>query len=1452
VRRHAKATSTPSILGTGSGRLPFDRSLATRGVSLRAPGSSAPAALCALVGPVLLAALLLLLVAAPAGAAYKETAKWDVSAPSGGSNPTLSYGLDVDSTTFDVFTGLDPANPTLGQIKKWSALGAPGTPPIFGESFSATSSYAGVAVHPTNHNIYALVDWDGGATVAIFQPDGTPVDDFPVTASKRVGIDVDGAGHVYVPDSATGVVNEYDATGALVQTFGPNPGGSPVNDPSDVAVDSAGSLYVADRASSAVNEAQTVNLHGATGGTFRLGFDGEHTGFVFTGDTHFATGTADVNRVTGTANRTLLATGTGDVTSGSTTITNVATTTGTFTAGDSISSGTNQSFIPFGTTITAINGGAGTITLSKAARSTGTGKALTSGSKVLTGVTNVGTFKVGMTISGTGIQTQHELFGSANPRYGTTVTAVDTGTQTVTLSDGVISAGSGDAVAASEVVNVNTLSGAFKVGQFVKGSTWGFGGFGGVLITAVGAGTITLADVAESAGTGVALEASSPEVTDVNVLDGQFTKSEGASAALLARGSGITNDVAVLSFDEQAGVIILNGSPLSSAVTAPGNDVTINADVPIAGIAGLGSGGYLTSVMPNVSTVGRPNFGRNNQTITFQNALGGRDLPQMTCDGSNLTGGPTPGTCSISTTTTGSSTSGRVVKFDSAGAFVSNFVPPGGSYTAEAVAVDHGSGEVYVGGGNSAWGPIYGQATPSGPDFSLTRYESTGTEVEKIGDAAIAARILDRKASNEVAGPAFGLSVDSDTGKVFLASPTGTGIPRENQEARSTLRVFSPLHTLTINPGGNGTGTIDADEGAIAGCSKSGGVCFDAYPQADQIVLEATPGLHSEVDWSGVGCDTVVGNDCTYTITDGDEIIAPDFTIIKRTVTLTVDGTGSGNVDGSPGPIDNCSKSGGVCSGQYDEGSTLVLTASHGPNEAVTWSGCTPNGDECSLEIPASDPNVTATLALDQRSLTVNKTGNGDGTITCAVGAGAPGPCAAAYDDGTQLTIAATPNGNSSFDGFSGTGSASACSTSPCTFSITQATSVGVPFTLIPRNLTITKAGNGDSTIACAVGAGAPGPCAATYNSGTQLTVTATPDSNSTFGGFSAGTGSAGSCSTSPCSFTITADSAMTATSTLIPRNLTITKAGTGSGTVTCKVGAGVFGACAATYDSGTQLTVQAAPQLHSSVDANVFGGSSGSASACAATPCTFTITAPTTVKATFTLIEHDLTVTPLGTGTGTVDADSGAIEDCAKGGGGTCVDSYIEDTFVTLTATPGVHSTLSWEGCDLVNGNTCTVTVEAPTEVKATFALKSYGLTVGTTGAGSGSVSCDGGACAPTYPAGTKVSLAASAASGSSFAGWSGAGCSGTGACVVTIESDTTISAAFDVVPSCSNTPALCPTTGDQKAYDDCVAAANKAFKAAKKKAAKKKGKAKAKAMKTARKAKAKAIAKCKDKFGK
>jgi hypothetical protein len=82
------------------------------------------------------------------------------------------------------------------------------------------------------------------------------------------------------------------------------------------------------------------------------------------------------------------------------------------------------------------------------------------------------------------------------------------------------------------------------------------------------------------------------------------------------------------------------------------------------------------------------------------------------------------------------------------------------------------------------------------------------------------------------------------------------------------------------------------------------------------------------------------------------------------------------------------------------------------------------------------------------------------------------------------------------------------------------------------------------------------------------------------------------------------------------------------------------------------------------------------------------------------------------------------------------------------------------------------------------------YTLTVSKSGTGTGTVTSSpsgidcGPDCSESYNQGTNVTLTATPASGSIFGGWSGGGCSGTGSCSITMNSNQTITATFNQQP--------------------------------------------------------------------
>jgi hypothetical protein len=150
-------------------------------------------------------------------------------------------------------------------------------------------------------------------------------------------------------------------------------------------------------------------------------------------------------------------------------------------------------------------------------------------------------------------------------------------------------------------------------------------------------------------------------------------------------------------------------------------------------------------------------------------------------------------------------------------------------------------------------------------------------------------------------------------------------------------------------------------------------------------------------------------------------------------------------------------------------------------------------------------------------------------------------------------------------------------------------------------------------------------------------------------------------------------------------------------------------------------------------------------------------------------LAAHTLAVTKAGSGAGTVTSNPPGIS-C----GAVCSASYAENTTVALTASPEPGSWFAgWSGdADCSDG---VVTMNADKACVATFTLQSYTLTVSKAGGGSGTVtssppgiSC-GATCSAAFPAASQVTLRATAAGGSSFAGWSG-DCAGAEATVTIV----------------------------------------------------------------------------------
>jgi hypothetical protein len=409
-------------------------------------------------------------------------------------------------------------------------------------------------------------------------------------------------------------------------------------------------------------------------------------------------------------------------------------------------------------------------------------------------------------------------------------------------------------------------------------------------------------------------------------------------------------------------------------------------------------------------------------------------------------------------------------------------------------------------------------------------------------------------------------------------------------------------------------------------------------------------------------------------------------------------------------------------------------------------------------------------------SVTVNvtKAGTGTGTVTSTpAGINCGVDCTEAFGSGTSVTLTATPDASSTFTGWSGGGCAG---TSTCVVTATATTTVTATFAIKTWALTTTVAGTGTGTVTSTpAGINCGTTCTASYNHGTMVTLTATPTaSTSLFSGWSGACTGSGTC-------VVTMDQARSVTATFTQQSygLSVTKAGTGAalGSVTSTpAGINCGTDCSEAYAANTMVTLTAQAPTGATFAGWSGGGCTGTST------CTVTITAVVNITATFTLAQYAISVAKGGTGSGTVTSVPAGIS-C----GATCSASFDYGSVVTLSAAPATGSAFAgWSGGGCTGTAPCMVTVSAAAQVTATFTLLQYPLTITKSGTGAGQVtsspagiSC-GNSCAANYDYGTMVTLTPTAdPTTSDFAGWSG-DCTGTGACVVTIDAARNVTASF------------------------------------------------------------------------
>lgn len=422
-------------------------------------------------------------------------------------------------------------------------------------------------------------------------------------------------------------------------------------------------------------------------------------------------------------------------------------------------------------------------------------------------------------------------------------------------------------------------------------------------------------------------------------------------------------------------------------------------------------------------------------------------------------------------------------------------------------------------------------------------------------------------------------------------------------QARSVTASFANgPRKLTVTKPGNGSGVVNSTPAGID-CGSSCDADFEYGT-----VVELTPVEATGSDFTGWTGECSGTGACSVTM-DQIRNVGAAFTLEKRTLTLAKFGTGSGSVGSNPVGINfpngatPCLEDGSCVQAQFDFGTEVTLTPSAATGSTVTdWGGaCLPvaTGQDCVVTMDA-DKTAEINLDLQKRSLNVEKTGSGTGTVTSApAGIDCGGDCSDELDYATEITLNAVPGPNSLFTGWGG-----ACSgTSDCVVTMDEIREVTAGFALEKRTLGVTRTGNGSGTVISQLAGVDCGEICEEieFDHGTEVTLTANPAAGSEFSGWS------GACSGTDATCQLTLDQARTVTADFVleKHSLTVTKSGSGSGSVTSNPPGPSF-------DHGTIVTLEAVP-----ASGSTFTGWGGACSG--ETPvCALTISEAKTVDAEF------------------------------------------------------------------------------------------------------------------------------------------------------------------------------------------------------------------------------------------
>jgi hypothetical protein len=444
--------------------------------------------------------------------------------------------------------------------------------------------------------------------------------------------------------------------------------------------------------------------------------------------------------------------------------------------------------------------------------------------------------------------------------------------------------------------------------------------------------------------------------------------------------------------------------------------------------------------------------------------------------------------------------------------------------------------------------------------------------------------------------------------------------------------------------------------------------------EGDPVEFSATPDAGWQFDhWQG----DLEGSQNPITVTiSSDMSIAAVFAQIQYTLTVNVEGAGT---------VETTVLTSELAMAQIGMDTALVQSGPGGsfPAGTVVMATAVPSagwqfdhwqGDLAGSTNPASitmDADKTITAVFTQIPIppvthTLAVTVQGQGSVS---------PSGGTYDEGTPVTVTATPSAGWQFDHWQGD---LAGSTNPASITMDADKTITAVFTQIP--IPPPPVSQGTLTVSVE-GQGSVSPAGGVYDDGTAVTLIPTPAAGWHFDHWKGDL--AGSAD--PASITMNADKTITAVFTQIP----IPPPPVSQGTLTVSVeGQGSVSPAGGVYDDGTAVTLIPTPAAGWHFD-HWKGDLAGSAD-----PASITMTADMTITAVFVQNapnQSALVVRILGKGT------------VVPGGG-----MYENGTELTLLARPADGWTFSqWQGDvseDQQASNTLSLTISGNRTLIAVF----------------------------------------------------------------------------------------------------------------------------------------------------